>query len=786
MFIWVFEGLSKTTFYVKNNCEKSVYNAVIEINKSVELITGTKVPISQVDCFDFVTNGVIFATFDDLADLASVFSVEMETLKETDGFVIKEYKSNLYILSHKPAGVFFGAHDLLEKNADIIWTRAKRGEEASFIPSENLVLHNYNYLEKPDFISRGWNTCGVGEEGIHHDLGTMICFAKNKINTKFEMYLDMFADYGVDVQGLYVPEIQDFRDEETTCPEYFMVEEDGNPRKSREELSFLNYFNDDIARRMADKIILFYKKNPDKVGKRLYIGIPDDDFFRMVKDGRVISQEPFKADDGTIVYPNEENYKSTVYYNFINRVVKYVCEVYKNAKFLTLAYLYAFPCPKIKVDERVAIGLCPIDINEHLIYRKDTSSKVIHMFDNMQRWCDKTVDVFLYAYWQSVRNGYPRPLAKNVQENLKDFKQMGVRHLIPEGFLDESNAKGVSELFDLNEMYVWQMNKLFWNVNIDLDLLTEKYCRLVYGKAKDDMIEFYRLIQKGWDITDGFVTWATGCDVYIKECIINVGLADKIIATLESGLNKELIPSQKRRILSIYNILKTKIDKIINIPDEQAKFTYCNKGIDYILSQEQLQVEENADSVWNKANKLTVFKNYITLEDYPKEIRFNTRLLYDENYLYFGFQVFDDSIDSVIGVNESGLPLIKRTNGKLIQSYAENYVSANGLKYGTYFGYITGILPKQTDRSFYFNDGSPRKIDNPKGFREGFYIHTDENPSKRYYFHVQAIAFKDVGLEDNKIEPCGSFLYYTDRYDFVGWKGNGLWCKGSFSKYVLE
>ena len=163
------------------------------MKKSITLLTGAEVPSKEITLINEAKNGVVFATFSVLPE--GLFTEEKQFLLGTDGFAVRTMGNVLYVVSHTPGGVFFGAHDLLEKNAEIIWTRAKRGEECSYIPCESLVLKEYDYVDKPDFISRGWNTCGDGEEGHHHDLGTMICFAKNKINTKFEIYLDMFADY---------------------------------------------------------------------------------------------------------------------------------------------------------------------------------------------------------------------------------------------------------------------------------------------------------------------------------------------------------------------------------------------------------------------------------------------------------------------------------------------------------------------------------------------------------------------------------------------------------------
>ena len=84
------------------------------------------------------------------------------------------------------------------------------------------------------------------------------------------------------------------------------------------------------------------------------------------------------------------------------------------------------------------------------------------------------------------------------------------------------------------------------------------------------------------------------------------------------------------------------------------------------------------------------------------------------------------------------------------------------------------------------NDGAPKKIPAPKDFKESFYFHYDQDPKKRYYVHVQAISFEDLDIDIANARPYGSFVYYTNRYGRVGWKGNGLWSKQNFEEFILK
>ena len=108
---------------------------------------------------------------------------------------------------------------------------------------------------------------------------------------------------------------------------------------------------------------------------------------------------------------------------------------------------------------------------------------------------------------------------------------------------------------------------------------------------------------------------------------------------------------------------------------------------------------------------------------------------------------------------------------------AEKYIKDH------YFGFITGIT---RDKMICVNDGAPNRIPTPQGFRDSFYIHLDDNPEKRYCFHVQTIAWKDLEFDEFPPKPMVSITYYNDRYRFCGWKGQGLWCKSNLEYIELK
>ncbi len=769
-----------------------IKTAISEISKTIYNISGATIESFEIKPSQISTikNAIFLCRFSDLRGFLD-FNDDYNYLMGSDGFAVRNINDNIYILSHEYSGLFYGIHDFLEKNAEVIWYRGKKDCGEACIKSDDIIISNSNYIEKPFMNIRAWNMCGIGEQGSHRDINSIIYYAKNKINYKLGDYDAQYSNYGMNSLGNIMPNTHNLMDIAEKNPEYLMLEENGQPRENYDTYSFMNYYSVETARIFSEKIIEYLKNNPSQLNYIQNLMIPDDNFFRMEENGVVLSEQVFTTDDGVTVFPNESNYKSTVYYNFINRVVNNVCIVFPKTRFFTLAYLYAEICPKCKVDSRITVAICPISANDHIAFRNENSNRNNSFNENFKKWTKKGVRVAVYAYWNSFcSNSYPRPICKVVKDNLIYFSELGIKDICPEGFLDAASYDSLDDKFskfDLNAVYTWIMNKLFWNPYQDIDDLVEKFCKIVYGQAQSEMIRFFNLIQKGWDNSNAFVFCATGADVYIRQFIINAGIADEILNLLSDALRKQLTEEQKRQIGCIYNKLSKQINDISKIEEEVAEALYSELGSKVILSKEQLNIENNKDSIWNKAKKLTSFYNYTTFEKISEQAKLNLRLIYDEKYIYIGFQIFDEDLsDSEIKYNEFMQPTAIRIDGSIVDSYTETYIGANILNMSEYYGYISGIFKKNSDIGIYLNNSSLNKIERPENFKESFYFNYDEDSKKRYYFHVQAIAFADLKTTYSLARPFGSFVYYNDKYGRFGWMGNGLWAKNGFKEFILK
>ncbi len=778
----------RTEFYVMPNCHSAVITAAKELVQTIKHISDVEIPLFVKDFGEVNTkNAIFFATLSEYSILTEWFPDETEFVADCDGFALRIKDNNLYIFGSRPAGVFFGAMDMIERSAKVVWSRGKHGEEECVIKQSNIYAI-CNYYDKSYFDVRAWHACGMGEHGEKLSPSTMKMFGKNKVNGKNELYEEEYINYGISPAGILpyngLLYFDDLIDEH---PEYFMLDFDGKPKKNRHNDSFLNYYREDVAELCANRFIEMLNNYPEFRDRRLKIKAPDDSHFYMVdEDGALLHEKPFTCDDGTVVYPEEAEYQSTVYYNFVNRIVKKVTAVYPNVTFFKSAYQYCELCPKIDLDPRVIVAICPLTMDMHTPLSSPNCPKgSLEVLENIKKWVKKCNSVWIYEYWQCFKgNIYSRPNVYVVQENLKTYYQLGVKGIDPEGLVDCANACGESLHYDMNEMYYWITNKLMWNFELLIPGLERQFCEIVYGKAANDMFRYYELIEKGWNEKEGYVFWATGGDLYIKEFIIKAGIADDVKDALEKALSRDLTDVQKRKISAIKKVVFAEIDKYSKIVNEDAVFNYTDVGIENLLSQEMLAYFNNEKSPWNSAGEIKVFKDYNTFEDYSSESNLAVKLLYDKDYLYFGFTVYDDMlVKGEYDTTFKHCPLLKRADGTVVKSYSETYVGASMFNMSRYYGYISGLRP---DAQFYVNEGEPVLQPMTKGFREAFYVHVGENPKDRYYFHVQAIAFNDIGCSLETAMPFGSLVYYTNRYGRTGWKGNGLWAKHSFSEFKLK
>lgn len=762
------KGKETLNVYVDYDADETVTQAAKEYVQAVALITGIAPNILLSENTDNVSQGIVLQKDD--RELPY------------DGFSVERKGDVVYIRSASARGIFYGIHDLLEKNAEIVWGRGNAELAADYIPCEEIKLVHYNYKESSPFKVRAWNMCGQGNKGDHKDDGTALYFGKNKINGVMDAFDVSWEKYGLSGYALDCREtnINDLAKEH---PEYFMKDLDGEPKiNARRRQSYINYYNKEVPNVIAKRITDRLAKAP-VFGTLQYI-MPDDPWFYMEEDGQKLHEKPFTTDEGITVLPSAENYKSTVYFNFINRVARKLKAYDPNIQIFTFAYMYSFPAPAIQIEDNVFVMLAPINTNDKYAYTDTRFPENAKDKENILRWVKQCKKLCLYNYWASFAGHiYSRPILDVVKKNLLWYKQIGVYGVMPERMLECCGASEWTDgqkkqrlHYDMNEAYLWVMNKLMWNPEQDENELFKRYCRIVYKECAKDMLNYFQAIKKGWDRSSGLIWYTTGGDVYILQYIINAGVKEEVLEALRAAKQKACAPSVQKRVTSIFDNVKLQIEKYSDFLLEKAEVTFVSD--EDILSQQAMDYRNNPGSVWNRAKPLTVLRDYKTLEFYPKEANFSCRMLFDGEKIYIGYTVTDDQI-----VEERNGALY-RLDGSKVTSYGETYIGGNELNKSEYYGYISGFYDR--GELFYKNDGTPKGIPLPSGVENKRYVHLSDTPKERYTFHVQVIPTGALGVRAEDFRPYGSFVYYSDRFGRAGWMGFGLWAKENFSTFNIN
>lgn len=783
-------GKKRANIYISEQASKTLLYAAESFIQAVSAVSGVTLSLHCVRGFkEQTTTGVVLATFAQLADEPFVQKWSKEC--EGEGFSVVKQSNAIYVLSHTERGVLYGAHDVLEKNVDVLWARGAQEERISCLQTKIIKIKRFDYVENSPFSVRAWNLCGVGTEREEHaDLGTLAYLGANKSNGVGHRFDGEWAKYGLFGSGVVMEKIANIDHLAKEHPEWFMKTADGKVKSALNGWdSYLNYYNAELAKAFGKMLASCAERIG--VGNLGHWNMPDDPYFYMVENGVKLHEQPFTADDGTIVYPADKNYKSTVYFNFLNRVIKEANKSRPNTYLHVFAYTYSEETPAIQVDERLIVTIAPICTNEKYAYSDKQNHDNDEIRDNIVRWSKKTKNLELYTYWSSFRGEiYSRPNLEVVRKNLLWFESLGIKRVTIEGRVDcslledrTSKQDNAVRFYDMNEAYIWAMHKLMWNPRQDTKALVNRFCKIVYKECAKEMQKYFALLQKGWDRKYGLIWYNTGGDVYYLQFLLQAGVAAGVLKSLRKALKKAKTPSVQRKIRTIFQTVTAEIEKYKDFQKEEAEVVYTDIGAEEILDEKEMDYINNPQSVWHKAKPLMVLRYCDTMQYYPKEANFSCRMLYDDNNIYIGYTVFDDQIQEERDF--AGEKKYYRSDGKEAISYAETYIGGNSFNQDTYYGYISGMMGEREEQ-WYENKGSPIRRAIPEGVRTARFIKLSDTPTQRYYFQVQVIPYTALGATADNCTPYGSFVYYTNRFGRGGWMGYGLWCKPNFSSYTLQ
>lgn len=770
-------GEAKAEIYLGAGSNAIDDTALKEMQDVVAMISGAALPRAEALRDDVLQ--IILATPDTFPELSTLFPDDLAWIGDSDGFAVRQIDNKVYIFGNQSKGMLNGVYDFLEENCGILWTRGVDELGTLYTEQPTLTISNCDYREKSPFAVRGWNSCGQGASGRHHsDTATRWFDGRTKLNARvggFKGDIDTFVaedGYAYTVNGLapFGPGVTLYVDEYfDEHPDYYMTDTKGNPWKNQWG-SNLNFYNMEAAEALALELVEYGHQNNIE-----YVGYSqsDNQHFCMIVDGVDLATQPFTV-DGVTVTPEMDNYKSTVYWNFVNHAARKVKELDPNMKIVSLAYIYAEYAPAIDIEDNIVIQFAPIQGDDHLPI--ETSANNASVKKNLEDWAEKTKNIVVYNYYGCLPcEIYSRPIAEKVQQDLQWYIELGLMGVTPEGGVDSAPGYPNYNAWSMNHLYYWQMNELFWDPYADLDALTVKFCDAAYGKGSEYMQEYYRLIQSGWDKYDDMVWYISGGDTYIKKFIIDAGIADQVKAALENAFNTAEGETEKKRIDLIRKTINEQIEKWANFESEDGYAYYSGLGKETLTAEENLSVTEGP---WSEVKPLTVFKGQ-ELEDCFRDVE--VRLIWDEENVYVAYKIPNEKI----GTDEN--PYDKITDMSEYDNWFKNSPEFNET-------YLCGNMTNMGDHHAFYSDAKDQTLQYDAG--AAFHARPYEweshsrqiaegEPSQRYWMNVLVIPFDMLGVNYKSAVLGGTFISNINDQSYsssiyYGWCGANVWSTSSF------
>ncbi len=562
-------GAAKAHIVVAEGGDVLLTYAAEELAYHVKKVSGAELPVVTTAATDSLA--VVIATPDTCSDLATLFPEDiawLSTLEDgekrygSDGFAIRRHENTLYIFGITERGTLNGVYDFIEENMGVLWIRGD--EETGMIYDEQptVTIMKADYREKSPFEVRGWNLGGREGEDL---LASDRMMSRNKTNALLIYPPDSIEDLkGIGLTSFHLQHnaktwVLQSPIYDPAVTEYWNNTEDGTPIPL-DEWSQINFWSERTADTVAQSMIAYlHQTGLDSVG----FGVDDNYVCTQYPECTM----PFEYAPDQFAQPDDPAYLSTVYFTFLNRVAEKVNAVFPEVEINTFAYALVEQPPLCEVDDSIRVVIAPI-LEDMTSPVTDTSNSYnAPVFALIEAWKQKTDNIVVYNYYVSCcsRGQYERPIWDRIQADHRYYAENGFVGLMPEGMTDTNLTDALKKAYtyrdgwDLNTLTYWLHAKLAWDPEEDVDALIAYFCDRVYGAASEQMREYYRLIEQGWnDATEKpnyLWNYKLSAESYFDVFVYQVDLDADIVATLRSAYEAaetEVIKERIRPILESY------------------------------------------------------------------------------------------------------------------------------------------------------------------------------------------------------------------------------------------
>ncbi|MBQ4290709.1 MAG: DUF4838 domain-containing protein, partial [Clostridia bacterium] len=416
------DGTVIGTIVLPAGADANETTAAEELRYHIQKVTGADLPVvgrpgegygSLIVCSPASLPAITELFPDDIAWLSDTGDPEAGARWSPDGFAIRTLGKDIFLFGTLTRGTLNGAYDWIEENLGVLWVRADEEYGLLYDEQPEVTVCKTDYREKSPFAMRGWNSCLVyGEAGT----ATSRMYSRNKLNISAANSLYSFASVGYVKNMLQLSPLYD--PEET---EYWNTDAEGN-RLSPAESPEINFWSDKTVEVIAAECVKLLE------GGAYAVWVSEEDgvlYPRQVPEDTV----PYEYAPGAYVDPQAENYLSTVFISFVNKVARKVKETVPDGIIVTFAYAVANCPPECEIEENVLIvdavikeDMCnPLDSD--VTRGKKMEEALTRYGDWLREYAEKTKKIAMYNYYGCWRasNQYTRPIWDRIQADFRHY-----------------------------------------------------------------------------------------------------------------------------------------------------------------------------------------------------------------------------------------------------------------------------------------------------------------------------------------------------------------------------
>lgn len=498
--------------------------AAKELQFWIEKITSVHIPITHEASMKSDVKIFLGKAFAEAA-----YQTDLTALGGSDGFAVRNDGNHIYIFGAIPKGTLNGVFAFLENNTDIIWARPHIDYGTVYSQNPEFKILWGDTLDIPATKFRGWMPNAGDSENWFGN------WAHRNRNNYVTGPPQLRMEWGDRTEFGGGHNLQFFIPKGD--PLYY-------PTIDGEKPETLSIWKHQICLSVPGLVetfagnVLTYIQEKGPPGLNVF-NIKIEDNWGVCECEKCLA--PLVLSDGTQVENNDPAFRSTQFYQFLNSVTEKINKTIPDLKIQTYAYFYTSVPPKIPLNENIYILFCPYVRKDH---RTPLYSPVNdHWWKLQKQWAEVTPNIIVREYYGILNGG--RPLAEVVAEDVRTKLNLNIRSFSSEISVDDrrfwwdGNILGDGDMYDLNMMEYWVINRLYWDPEVDVEELRRYFIARTFREAAPEMNRFFGMIREKWFSRNTASTWGEGA---LHQEIVGEGRQDEAIQLLAQALEKATHP----------------------------------------------------------------------------------------------------------------------------------------------------------------------------------------------------------------------------------------------------